>query len=112
MKNCFICSEDKKSFKILECSHKLCIDCYNKIININCKCPFCRTEIKINITVKKYNISYQLPKINMTRILRKCNRKKRANLTIDEYMERRLLLKKKYKLNYNDERRKKNNLLY
>ena len=105
MKNCFICSEDKKSFKILECSHKLCIDCYNF--------PRCYGKSQVHyITVKKYNISYQLPKINMTRILRKCNRKKRANLTIDEYMERRLLLKKKYKLNYNDERRKKNNLLY
>lgn len=104
MKTCYICLEDKKSFKILDCTHRLCLDCYNKIIEIKPCCPFCRSEIKIEVNIKKYNICYKLPKINMDRILRKCDRNRRKNLTIEEYMERRIILKKRFFHNYKDER--------
>jgi hypothetical protein len=104
MKKCYICLQDNKSFKILDCGHKLCLDCYNKIIEIKPCCPFCRADIKIEVNIKKYNISYTLPKINMDRILRKCNRNRRRNLTIDEYVERRVLLKKRFYYNYKHER--------
>jgi hypothetical protein len=107
MKTCYICLQNKKSFKILDCGHKLCLDCYNKIIEIKPSCPFCRSDIKIEVNIKKYNISYKLPKINMDRILRKCDRNRRRNLTIEEYMERRILLKKSFLYNFKDERRAK-----
>jgi hypothetical protein len=52
--NCPICFEDynDNSEIILECSHKLCLTCYQKIINmVKLKmilCPFCRANIKDN----------------------------------------------------------------
>ena len=50
--DCTICYEIKKEsqFKILDCKHKLCKDCYNKLRENTC--PYCRREIKGK---KKYN---------------------------------------------------------
>ena len=42
--NCSICLEnDKTKFKVLDCCHKLCTDCYDKLVKNTC--PFCRTII-------------------------------------------------------------------
>lgn len=52
--NCPICFEDynDNSEIILDCSHKLCLLCYQKIINMvkpsMILCPFCRASIKDN----------------------------------------------------------------
>ena len=52
--NCPICFEDynDNSEIILDCSHKLCLSCYQKIINMvkpsMILCPFCRANIKDN----------------------------------------------------------------
>ena len=36
-------SEENRVF--LACQHEVCIICYQKMINVNPRCPFCRTAI-------------------------------------------------------------------
>ena len=45
MEECKICFSKPKhdNIKILNCSHKLCNDCYLSLIHN--ECPYCRTEI-------------------------------------------------------------------
>ena len=51
--DCTICYEIKKEsqFKILDCKHKLCNDCYNRLRENTC--PYCRRKIKGK---KKFNL--------------------------------------------------------
>ena len=79
MKECLICYDEKKSFKYLSCKHGLCTDCYNKISN---SCPFCRTKFNKIIIIKN------IPQKN-------------NKIIIDEYLEHRNFIKKKYKYKYN-----------
>lgn len=98
MEECLICYQNKNlddnQWKKLPCNHKLCLYCFDKIINNNIfKCPFCRQvfnfgtnnkskkeelyfEINLEIT---YNIN-----LNRNRI-----RRRRRNLTLREIKERR-----------------------
>ena len=41
---CQICYENDAS-KFLQCAHKLCDNCYNRIMQTNSLCPFCRNPI-------------------------------------------------------------------
>lgn len=43
--NCPVCF-DKKNLLYTRCGHCLCKDCYNKIANINNKCPLCRRSFE------------------------------------------------------------------
>ena len=75
---CNICFESKESWvNINKCNHKLCFDCFQKIIinsdnpiyfNDFIKCPFCRIEyyvfdtshyIKSKLTLKVWDVVYK-----------------------------------------------------
>jgi hypothetical protein len=57
-KECDICFETVSSFKFMQCGHKLCNNCYSKIIQSNYVCcPFCRTKITIEKKIKIKNIT-------------------------------------------------------
>ena len=83
---CPVCLEHKKKkqIKILECNHKVCKECYNKMLNHKIHtCPMCRYNFKSDIN----NIYYKI-------------RKRRRNLTYEEYVERRQKIKDRYNLRH------------
>ena len=56
MEQCIICFEDytpNNMYIILSCNHKLCLICYEKILNTtnNVLCPICRNIIEKEITI-------------------------------------------------------------
>lgn len=69
--NCPICFDDynDNSEIILDCSHKLCLTCYQKIINMVKQsmilCPFCRASIKDNNII--FNLNENSSLINVSR---------------------------------------------
>ena len=69
--NCPICFDDydDNSEIILDCSHKLCLTCYQKIINMvkpeMILCPFCRSNINDNnIIVINYSFRNDLRNVS------------------------------------------------
>jgi len=47
---CIICFEDYNYMIIFDCSHTICLVCYEKILNTNnALCPVCRSDIDNNI---------------------------------------------------------------
>lgn len=43
---CIICFEDYNYMIIFDCSHTICLVCYEKILNTNnALCPICRSDI-------------------------------------------------------------------
>lgn len=106
---CNICYDNIKiiNFKTLECNHKLCYDCYYKLLSN--KCPFCR-----HIICDKANPSYipdnfqSIPNIFIpvdeyithqpfSRVRSNMHRNRRRNLSFDEVLERRAIIKKRCK---------------
>ena len=81
---CPVCldSKKKKQIKILECNHIVCKECYNKLLNHKIySCPMCRYNFKSDIE----NIYFKI-------------RKRRRNLTYQEYIDRRKKIKDRYNL--------------
>ena len=100
MENCGICYEDKRNsknnFKTLHNNHKVCFDCYKKLLNP--KCPFCRADIKLYQKKEKVNNYKQNIYINTERIERKLKRNRRRNFKdYNEYLENRRRIKQNYK---------------
>ena len=95
MNNCYICYEDKRQFKQLDCSHELCYDCYYKINNT---CPFCRSSF-IRILTNKTEKIKKLPYINIDNVKYKI-RNRRSNIPYHEF----LLIRRKRKINYKSNR--------
>ncbi len=90
MRECPVCLEEKskKKFKIIDCGHSVCFECYNKLLSFKHHyCPICRYHFKKDIE----NIYYKI-------------RKRRKNLTFDEYNKRKQRIKSEYK-----KRKKKQN---
>ena len=80
MSNCPICLEEKNLNKKLECNHSLCFHCYSKLLQHKIHaCPLCRYNFKTDIE----NIYYKI-------------RKRRRNLTLEEYKDRRKKIKERY----------------
>ena len=99
------------------CGHKLCKDCF-MLLQKN-TCPFCRQpytqselEIKNNNQPNSYNNNppnyYRItlhneldnsfiPQVPFSRIRRNMVRKRRRNLTFEEVLERRKIIKKRMK---------------
>tara|TARA_B100000767_G_C19764429_1_gene536782 strand:+ start:349 stop:753 length:405 start_codon:yes stop_codon:yes gene_type:complete len=108
---CHICYEHKtdKLFKTLVCNHKLCFNCYNKLIQSTC--PFCRHPIEIPnpsvyiapdipfsiedtyITQDNYTNNHQ----PFSRVRRNMKRRRRRNLSFDEVLKKRRRIKKRCK---------------
>jgi hypothetical protein len=54
---CIICFEDYNDIIIFDCSHTICLVCYEKILNSNNpKCPVCRSDIDIINNIINNNI--------------------------------------------------------
>ncbi len=84
---CPVCLEEKskKQFKIIDCGHCVCFECYNKLLSYkHHNCPVCRYNFKKDIENTYYKI-----------------RKRRKNLTFSEYNKR------KEKIKYQNKQRKK-----
>ncbi|XP_033757676.1 uncharacterized protein LOC117340035 [Pecten maximus] len=52
VRECFICNEEFKDPRLLECYHTFCFECVKEYIDANCKgdsfrCPLCKTESKL-----------------------------------------------------------------
>lgn len=62
---CQICTFKKKLATIKPCDHKICTDCYFKIMDKLKICPFCRADLtkgvltKGHVEIKKTQISYK-----------------------------------------------------
>lgn len=124
MEDCYICY--CKIYKIhrLPCNHTLCYNCYIKLIQPHC--PFCRqpftysaddiknkpvspTASYINMMIDNLNISNNNPLYDsnldnheyrnepFSRVRRNCNRKRRRDLTFEEVLERRQIIRKRCK---------------
>lgn len=93
MSNCCpVCLENKKLNKKLECNHSICFACYSKLLQFKIySCPLCRYNFKTDVE----NLYYKI-------------RKRRRNLTLEEYKER----KEKIKNRYNLRKHKKNMQFY
>ena len=81
---CPICLEQKKQKqnKTLPCNHSVCFECYNKLLQHKIfSCPMCRYNFKTDVE----NIYYKI-------------RKRRRNLTLEEYNDRKHKIKQRYRL--------------
>jgi hypothetical protein len=56
--DCEICYENNSKLVILTCKHKLCYNCYLKLVKL--VCPFCRTEFKYSNKDNKLKIQLGL----------------------------------------------------
>jgi len=82
MSNCPICLEEKKLNKKLQCNHSMCFQCYSKLLQHKIHtCPLCRYNFKTDVE----NIYYKI-------------RKRRRNLTLEEYKDRRKKIKERYSI--------------
>ncbi len=52
MEECMICvsSFPENEYVIFDCTHKVCIGCFEKLIQQNKPCPFCRSNIDTSPT--------------------------------------------------------------
>lgn len=48
MKECAICMEDRKQFKVFPCKHEICSTCLGDMRSMNC--PFCRSSFESILT--------------------------------------------------------------
>ena len=88
---CKICysnydDENKKPVIMTPCSHTICKSCLSNILLLNKTCPFCKKEIKGDISDIKPNyelvdIIYQLKTNNITNVI-KCARCKQNVKTV------------------------------
>ena len=106
---CYICYENKKNIKTLECNHKICYGCYNNLIK--CCCPFCRREFKKELPKKitspiRILINYE----PFSRVRRNMKRRRRKNLTFDEVLMRRKRIKKRCRRKWMKKNRRKNKM--
>ena len=95
MQECSVCLEQKskKKFKIIDCGHCVCFECYNKLLSYkHHNCPICRFNFKSNV---ENNFFYKI-------------RKRRRNLTFEEYNKR----KERIKLEYKKRKKKQNSRFY
>lgn len=52
---CYTVYDTFKNFKFIDCGHKVCLECYNRIKDVDCRCPFCRFKFDPeNIVVKSF----------------------------------------------------------
>lgn len=112
MEECFICYEDNiNNWKILSCCHKMCYNCYIKLITN--KCPYCRCPFEYsNNDLKKRILSppqAQIMTINSVDdslinydnepfsglFRRQKNRRRRRNLSEAEILERRKVIRER-----------------
>lgn len=91
MEECYICYNIMKNKVVLSCKHELCNFCYNHLINP--LCPFCRTEIEDNSKEQKYEDNYD--EFNIGIVGRQQRRKRRKNLSYDEIIEKRRIIREK-----------------
>ena len=95
MEECHICFiEFESPLEILPCLHKLCKQCYLRLVKP--LCPFCRYEFSYNNEdeqKRNNHIQYirqrQPPYYPNIRLERNRYRKRRRNLTLDEIILRR-----------------------
>ena len=93
---CEICYEIKSRFETLHDNHRLCVDCYKRLVKSSC--PFCRTAIKLYQKPDLFNKYRQNVHINTERIERRLKRNRRKNFeSYDEYLEHRRKIKTRYK---------------
>jgi len=121
MEDCFICTLQVSTWKVLKCQHKLCFLCYLKLTKS--LCPFCRQiftytseEIKIKQEyiknsimqppqITQYNQNSSTSVINnilnnnipFSRLHRNKKRRRRRNLTFKEISEKRKIIRKRCK---------------
>jgi hypothetical protein len=116
MEECFICysSPSGNNYWVeLSCNHKLCHQCYTKLTTQ--LCPYCRQPFNkdnkliqdihspsqqlntFNFIELDIEITIISNSINNNRIERQRYRRRRRNLTFDEVVERRKMIKEKCK---------------
>tara|TARA_R110000744_G_scaffold21242_1_gene55158 strand:- start:7067 stop:7363 length:297 start_codon:yes stop_codon:yes gene_type:complete len=82
MKKCYICLDYKNQFKLLDCKHELCQQCYFKIL---LTCPFCRLpfiRVENNKKIKKKKPPYITVENIKTKI-----RNRRKNISYFDFLE-------------------------
>ncbi|XP_069140982.1 E3 ubiquitin-protein ligase TRIM56-like [Argopecten irradians] len=52
VRECFICNEEFKDPRLLDCYHTFCLECIKEYVNANCKgesfkCPLCKSDTKL-----------------------------------------------------------------
>jgi|SaaInlStandDraft_7_1057024.scaffolds.fasta_scaffold04376_5 hypothetical protein len=128
MEDCYICllSISKHNIKILDCSHSLCHYCYIHLDKPTC--PFCRTlfkysnidkkertKLKIEIKYQNNTLSSQLNiiedifyesniriNINYSGVIRRQSKRlRRRNLSPEEIIEKRKIIRKRCQINKN-----------
>ena len=94
---CLICYQVSSSFETLHDNHRVCVDCYKRLVKPSC--PFCRSEIKLYQKpdlVNKYKQKEYF--INTQRTERRLKRNRRRNFeSYDEYLQHRRKIKTRYK---------------
>ena len=124
MEDCYICYCKIDKIHRLPCNHTLCYNCYIKLIQPHC--PFCRqpftysaddiknkpvspTASYINMMIDNLNISnnnplydsnldnHEFQNESFSRVRINCNRKRRRDLTFEEVLERRQIIRKRCK---------------
>ena len=84
MSNCFVCLEEKTEHKNLNCSHSVCVDCYDNLVKFNINtCPICRTEFmkKQNNKIDDDDDDGEIIVIELYEIIR---RRRRRDITREE----------------------------
>lgn len=114
MEDCNICFQSRKKFLTASvCGHKICLECFKSLVkNI---CPFCRQSYTLSELVLKkkqrINSNYNPPQNNYRisllqnteaynqipyiRVRRNMIRRRRRNLTFNEVIERRKIIKQR-----------------
>jgi len=93
---CLICYEIKSRFETLHDNHRLCVDCYKRLVKP--ACPFCRSPIQLYVKPDLFNKYRQNVHINTERIERRLKRNRRKNFeSYDEYLQHRRKIKTRYK---------------
>ena len=112
---CYICLEDKSCFEVLPCNHSLCKSCYHKLRKT--QCPFCRESFikkqkkpqKNNSNLPRVYIPESIANQNIlpeaiidnspySRALKNRRRKRRRNLSFEEVLFRRQLIRKRSRI--------------
>ena len=123
---CYICLEDKSCFEVLPCNHSLCSSCYHKLRKS--QCPFCRESfIKKQKKPKKHNSNlprFYIPEAiasvsqnilpeaiidnsPFSRALKNRRRKRRRNLSLEEVLFKRQLIRKRSRMKWNKKNRRR-----
>jgi hypothetical protein len=59
---CIICFEENQEKIVFDCSHSICLVCYNKLLeNYNVICPICRTIIENTVKPISTSVAILIP---------------------------------------------------